>query len=433
MKTEILRYLFMALPYTFCSTLSALILFGEDIRKLFPRLTLFSLLAGLTQTLSCQFEQAQIQFLLEVVSGFLVARLVFQKQLSWVFKIYAASYILGILYICVLVTPASLVIFQAPHAQTMNDPHVWLTFLVPANVLLVLIAVIIKKSGLHLKKLDINLGNDLERPYPIFIAILIQLIIFTCLGGQVLNQPGYSENYYVIAITFVIISVAIFMSFYIVLKYFQRTNVDVAVYSQEVISENIMELIYSVKGQRHDYLNHLQVIYGMAHQNKIRELNEYLENLLQEISFYSEIFKIDNPIISALINAKVSQANLLGVNIQVDIQTAFTGFQVAAMNIARILANLIDNAVDAVLNDDVAKNVEVKIAEQGPLLLCIVKNPSTTILDEAAIFDAGFSSKEEHSGLGLYNCRKLAERLHGNLRMVQDQEQVSFALTVPRQ
>jgi len=432
MKHEILRYLLLVLPYVFCTTLASLIIWGEDIRRIFPRLIIYSLLASLTQTLTYQISLSEIQFLLEVISGFLVAYLVFKKKLLWIFKIYATSYILGIIYIVALITPATLLIFSQPFAELNENPVYWLTFCLPAYVLLVVIVYMIRKIGVRVPKLKIYLGSGLERPYPIFIAILIQLIVFTGFGGQILLEPGLVDYNSKVAVSLISSFFLVFISFYILIKYFQKRNLDLVISSQEAVSENIMELVNSVKGQRHDFMNHLQIIAGLFQLNKTEALSEYLGNLLEEVSLYNEILKIDNPIISALINAKVSQANLKGVNIKVYIQTTFSGFEIAAMNIARILANLIDNAIDAVLEDDVAKEVEIKIVEQGHLLVCMVNNHSTKTFDKDQIFIPGFTSKDEHSGLGLYNCRKLAAKLHGKLELVQDEGKVSFALLVPR-
>lgn len=433
MQHEILRFLFLVLPYVFCSTLAALIIWGENIRKLFPRLIIYSLLASITQTFTYQISLRDIQFLLEIISGFLIAWLVFRNKLLWVFKVYATSYVLGIIYIGLILVPASLLIFSQSIGESAEDPLVWLTCFLPAYVLMVAIVYLIKRGETGLKKLGKNLGYGLEKPYPVFIAILLQLVILSALWGNFLLNPALVQKNVKVASAIGLSIFFMLLSFYILLKYFKRQSIGFAISSQEAISDNIMELVNSVKGQRHDYLNHLQVIYGMARQKQIEELNLYLDALVKEVSYYNEILKIENPIISALINAKVSQANLKGITIEVDIQTTFSGFQVAAMNIARILANLIDNAIDAVGNNEVEKKVQVKIIEQGPVLVCTVKNPSPKILDEEEIFSPGITSKKAHSGLGLYTCRKLAEKLHGTMKVSQDRNEVTFILIVPGQ
>lgn len=432
MKHEILRYLLLVWPYVFCTTVAAMIIWGEDIRKLFPRLIVYSLLASLTQTLTYQIHLSEIRFPLEVLSGFVIFYLVFKNKFLWVFKIFATSYILGIFYATASLVPAALLIFSQPLAELLENPMFWLTFTLPAYLLMVVIVYIIRKIGVRFAALKIYVGSGLERPYPVFLAIFIQLVVFTGFWGQLILEPGVEANRPKVAVAIITTFLLISISFYIIIKYFQRRNWDIAISSQEAVSDNIMELVNSFKGQRHDFSNHLQIISGLAYQNDTAALNQYINGLLQETSQYNEVLKIDNPIICALINAKISQANLKGVNIEVDIQSAFTGFEVAAMNIARILANLIDNAVDSVLENEVEKKVKIKIAEEVHLLMCIVTNPCTRMIDKNQIFSPGFTSKNDHSGLGLYNCDKLAKKLHGKLELIQEQKQVSFALLIPR-
>lgn len=430
MRYEILRYLFLVLPFVFGTTTASLIIWGEDIKKILPSLIAYSLLSSFTQTLTYQISSFQIQFPLEVISGFLIAGLIFRKKWQWIFKIYATAYILSLIYVGILVLPAGLLLFPVSYPELQESPFYWMIYLFPAYILLIPIVYIIKKAGLRFRALRIYFGPGLEKPYPVFIAAFIQLMVFTALLTTILKTVH--ENNIEVATGLISVVVLISISLYLLIKYYQQHNLDVAIYSQQAISENVMELVNSVKGQRHDYLNNLQVVCGLASQNKTAELNEYLRELLQEVGFYNEILKIDNPIVSALINAKISQANLKGVKIEVDIQSSLTGFEIAAMNIARILANLIDNAVDAVLADEVVKKVRVIISEEDQLLLCTVSNPVTRSIDRKQVFSPGATSKDGHSGLGLYNCRKLAQQLHGKLELTQEEGQVSFMLTVPR-
>lgn len=430
MQYQIFRYVFLVLPFVFGTTVAALIIWGESIKPILLRLIIYSFVASFTQTLTYHITSYQIQFPLEVSSGFIIAWLAFGKRWQWIFKIYATAYLLGMIYIALFVIPFALLLFPVTFAEIEESPFYWAVYLCPSYILLIPAAYILRKTGMRFRILKMYFGPGWEKPYPVFIAAFIQLIVFTALLTTILTR--IAENNIEVVVVLISGVLLMLISLYFLIKYVQQRNVDVAISSQQAISENVMELVNSVKGQRHDYLNHLQVVCGLARQDKIAELNEYLRELLQETSYYNEILKIENPIISALINSKISQANLKGINLKVDIKSTFNGFEVAAMNIARILANLIDNAIDAVLTDGLEKKVSVTIDEDGQLLICTVSNPIGSSIDPNQIFIPGVTSKSEHSGLGLYNCLKIAHSLHGVLDLTQEQGLVRFMLKIPR-
>ncbi len=432
MRHEILRFLLLVLPYVLFTTVAALLIWGEDIKRLWPRLLVYALLASLTQTLTYQVENWSLQFPAEVVSGFLVAWLVFREKVNWIFKIYATSYIIGIVYVLLIVVPVSVMIFPQSFNEIGESPVHWLTYFLPAYALLLPMALAVRRFPDKFQAIRANLGSGLGKPYPVFIAIFIQLVLITGLYTEVVrgsNVAGDEVKTYATAITATVLA---FISFYLVIVYYKRQSIALMVSSQEGVSEHLMDLVNTVRGQRHDMLNQLQVIYGLAYQDKNIELKEYLDELIGEVSAYSELLKINNPVISALINAKISQANTRGVEIDVDMQADLARLRERAMDFARILANLIDNAVESVLNDKVEKRVEISIFKQEHFLVCRVKNASTKSIDTEQIFLPGFTSKDDHSGLGLYNCLKLAERLRGKLELRQEGGKVIFYFMIPQ-
>lgn len=216
----------------------------------------------------------------------------------------------------------------------------------------------------------------------------------------------------------------------------QKNTREVLISTQDAVSENIMELINSVRGQRHDFMNQLQIIYGLEQQQEWIALHDYLQELLKEVSEYNDILKLENPIVAALLNSKISRANLNGININADIRTNFTGFTAYSMDIARILGNLIDNAIEATQTVDGKKEVTIVIYEEGSGLHFSVSNKYSSSLEVfGRMFEPEFTTKlESHSGIGLCVCRQLAKKLGGILeyQLVPQDSLITFTLTIPR-
>lgn len=427
---EVYRFLLLVFPYVFCTTFAALIIWGEDLKKLFPKFVIYTVIAAIVQTLTYQIHMEAIRFIFEVVTGFIIANIVFRQSYGWTFKIYASSYLLGIIF-AIIEVGLSVLFLDIPVIQLESSVQAWLIIALPTNLLLVVIAYLLRKALIP----GINFFYDLKEKATeiptIFAALFIQTILFIALISQIpSNYLKHSKSE--AAWMYIGLSILFILSIYILLKYMQINKIEV-IATQDAVSENIMEMINTVRGQRHDFINHLQVIDGLNQQNNSVALDNYLSSLLIDVSNYNEMLKIDNPVIAALINAKISQANMRGIKIRAHIESTFSSLSTTAIDITRIMGNLIDNAMDAAEECN-EKWIKIDISEKGPLIFCSITNPfegNKKALNQ--IFTPGVTSKKEHDGLGLYVCQKLCKKIHGKLEVSWEiEKEVTFTLMIPQ-
>jgi sensor histidine kinase regulating citrate/malate metabolism len=99
------------------------------------------------------------------------------------------------------------------------------------------------------------------------------------------------------------------------------------------------------------------------------------------------------------------------------------------------LGNFLDNAIEAVEQAEGQKTITLDIHEQGSLTIIEVKNPLTKeILNLEDIFRPGFSTKEDgHSGMGLHNCRQIAQKIYAELVCaLENRNEIRFSLVLPK-
>lgn len=433
MPLEVKRYLIIALPYTLCSTLAAFIIWGEDVRKYLLQFLAFILIASATQTATYQVGDEAVRFPLEVISGLLVAGLVFRKPFSWIVKIYATSYFVGIVTLGTLLPPA-MILGHIPTCSFSDLNGPWLFVVELIYISMVGISLLLRKIRLPALSFLYTLKESTMRMWPVLLAIFIQMVVFTGLAGDYFNQVKLgSQSSLGPALTGWLNFSLFFLSILIILLFIHYSRREMAFAAQEALSDNITEMINTIRGQRHDFLNHLQVINILYQQNKHEALGEYLNEMLHESSRYNEILKIDNPILSALINAKITQAELRGIKLETDIGSGFPGLPIASMDIARILGNLIDNALDAVESAAVDKIVNLQVYEEGPFIISRVSNPWDGNREELEkTIKKGLSTKGAgHSGLGVYICQVLARKMHGRCDYTLEPGRITFTLTIP--
>jgi signal transduction histidine kinase len=224
----------------------------------------------------------------------------------------------------------------------------------------------------------------------------------------------------------------------LILKLINRSNNIVVRQTAETYIEEMNEMFLNIRGQRHDFLNHVNVIHNYLQLGQLDQLKKYTTELVGEVRLQNEIIRIGEPAISALIQSKWTTALTRKINFKLDyepIERSITGVQ--STDIVRILGNLIDNAFDEVeeLPAEI-RNVDVKISSEQNTLAFRVKNPVRNIeeFNPEEITKAGFTTKNgDHQGLGLYITRQLLKKNRGRMDVSFSREQgmVTFIVHIP--
>jgi hypothetical protein len=70
--------------------------------------------------------------------------------------------------------------------------------------------------------------------------------------------------------------------------------------------DNLCQLNDKLRMDRHDYLNHLQIIYGLMELEEYDEMNSYLRKVYKELLKTGKAVKTSKPAINALLAAKMA-------------------------------------------------------------------------------------------------------------------------------
>jgi len=110
---------------------------------------------------------------------------------------------------------------------------------------------------------------------------------------------------------------------------------------------NMEELNIKLRAQRHDFLNHLQVVYSLMEMEDYKEASAYIEKVYGTITSVSRFMKTASAPINALLQAKVSACEQAGVHVDLKISSSWKGLSMPGWEMCKVLGNLIDNAIDA--------------------------------------------------------------------------------------
>lgn len=203
---------------------------------------------------------------------------------------------------------------------------------------------------------------------------------------------------------------------------------------REMNYKNLEEINKSLRIQRHDFLNNIQVIYGLLSINMPDEAIKYMQEMFVELKKFENIFKTKNIAVNALLNSKYSIAKIKNIDMRFEVKSSLEDLNLSPHEITQILGNVIDNAVEAVEREN-EKLIIIKVYEDGIYYRFDVYNKGSAISEEIMehIFDYGFSTKQkEGRGLGLYIARSLLFSKGGKIEAINTGDGVEFRIYVKK-
>lgn len=194
------------------------------------------------------------------------------------------------------------------------------------------------------------------------------------------------------------------------------------------------DMNHALRAQRHDFLNHLQVVYSLMEMEEFSEAQQYIGQVYGDIQDLSRQLKTACAPVNALLRAKTTEAEGKKIRLFVDVKAAWKDLPLPAWEMCRVLSNLIDNAMDALAGRKDAA-ITVTLKEDVRSFSFSVANNGPMIAAEAAekIFEAGFSGKGEGRGMGLHICRKTLRQYEGDLTVSSTETETVFSGYVPKQ
>jgi CitB family two-component system sensor histidine kinase CitS len=206
----------------------------------------------------------------------------------------------------------------------------------------------------------------------------------------------------------------------------------------DTISE-VREYSEGLRAQTHEYANKLYLLSGLL---QLERYNDAFEFIQKESSFYMYrnqiIFnQIHDPNVQAILLGKLGKASEKKINFEIDDESYIEPLPayIKVTDLVTIIGNLIDNAFDAVMNQN-EKKVFFSIISLGNDIIIEVsdngKGVSESLID--SLFSLGISSKGQNRGYGLFNVKHIVDLLGGTIE-VKNKENggAIFTVYLPKQ
>lgn len=192
----------------------------------------------------------------------------------------------------------------------------------------------------------------------------------------------------------------------------------------------------TLRSQRHDFMNHLQVVFSLTEMQEYEEAMQYIERVYGDIQRVSSVLKTSIPAINALISAKQADCEEHGISFQTEISSSWQGLPVSGWEMCRIFGNLIDNARDAIQESGITqgKYIRVHLSESPASFSFSVSNngPQIPQVHMTSLFQLGFTTKSEGHGSGLNIVSEIMEAYGGKITVESNSKITRFTGNIPK-
>lgn len=175
----------------------------------------------------------------------------------------------------------------------------------------------------------------------------------------------------------------------------------------------------------HDYKHNIFYLSQLADEGNIQEIRNYLQKETDMIATKDACVKTGNAVADAIINTKRNIAEKMGilfvVNASIPSKIAISG-----VDLANILGNLIDNAIEAEQREE-KPYIEVTIKQEKMFLIINVKNTCTFSTDSNL---RTTKEQAEFHGIGLHSVRQIVEKYEGEIKIKTENKEFSVTILI---
>lgn len=234
----------------------------------------------------------------------------------------------------------------------------------------------------------------------------------------------------------IIMIIIITFILYLLYKVLMPRLVDkrIFVYQNELLENHISEideLYHKIRGWRHDYHNHIQIMIAYLELGKTKEMMKYLRDLDKDLSTIDQVIKTGNIMVDSILNTKISIAEKNNIRVDAD---AVVSDKIATSDIdlCVIIGNLLDNAIEACMTveNEEKRFIRIYIAEKMDQFYIYVSNSFEGKLMKKD--NRYFTTKgERQRGYGLIRIDGIVKKNHGMINRQSERDIFATEIILP--
>ena len=292
-------------------------------------------------------------------------------------------------------------------------PIIKFFYLIIMYLIIFVIAVIIKNRNCTFQLLE---DIDKKNKYIIYMNLLLGILTLIIQSIIIFYYIDVLPNI-ITFLSFISLLAYFCISIYSLTRIMKLTLTTRKLESAEEYNNTLRILHDNVRGFKHDFDNIVTTIGGFIRTNDMEGLKKYYLQLEDDCQRVNNLYilnpeVVNNDGIYNLLTKKYYEADSKDIKVNITFLLDLSKLNMKIYEFARILGILLDNAIEASLEcEEKLINLTFREDSRNSRQLIIVENTyKNKDVDTEKIFEKGVSGKEEHSGLGLWEVRKIVKK-----------------------
>ena len=214
----------------------------------------------------------------------------------------------------------------------------------------------------------------------------------------------------------------------------RKMDRELEAYQRELVDTHYKEvenMYRQIRGWRHDYRNHIQVMKALAANGDLDGLKAYLDELDTDLNTVDTVIKTGNAMADAILNSKISLARSRNIPVQADAHIPVQ-LRMSELDLCVILGNLFDNAIEASLAlPEGQRMIRVYMDMKGTQLYISFTN-FTAAKKQRKLGRRFATTKGEGHGFGLVRIDNIIDRLDGYLTRNSEDGAFTTEILIPQ-
>ena len=215
----------------------------------------------------------------------------------------------------------------------------------------------------------------------------------------------------------------------------KQIDKQISTYQRELIETHYAEvenMYRQMRGWRHDYRNHIQVMKAYAANGDLDAISKYLDELDTDLATVDTVIKTGNAMADAILNSKISLAQSKHITVRADAHIPVK-LKTSELDLCVIIGNLFDNAIEASLAlPEEERMIRVYMDMKNTQLYISFTN-LTAVKKQKKIGGRYRTTKGEGHGFGLVRIDNIVERLDGYISRNSEDGAFTTEILLPQE
>ena len=403
------------LPSTIIEAVFTLIIFTAllNLKTTMKKNIIYVFLCSIVSFISTYFVPSPINIFVNYICIFIIIYLIF--KVSFIQGLFSAI-IPTIIFALVgtLIMNPYFTLLNISYEDSATIPLYRIIYLLIIYFIVFLIVLLLQFKNIKIKLFDFTFDSKSRN---VLFFNLLAGIIALCIQSFI---AVYYTDILPILITFLsfLSLLAYFgISIYSLTRVMKLASTTEKLQNAEEYNKTLSILHDNVRGFKHDFDNIVTTIGGYVKTNDMEGLKKYYVQLEDDCQKVNNLYVlnpklINNPGVYSLLTTKYNEAEEKGIKVNMSLLLDLSKLNMKIYDFTRVLGILLDNAIDASSEcKEKIMNIIFRDDANNHRQLIIVENTyNDKNVDTEKIFNKGFSGKENHTGLGLWEVRKILNK-----------------------